>query len=106
MDLFRYTGTDLMRLYKDVMRELREKKITRSSINPTAEYLMSRALDLERARRSTMGYDAEDGDGVRHEIKGRQLILENASFADCSNTISLFCPGPSWRKIFPCCEAV
>ncbi len=82
MDLSHHTGTDLLRLYKDMMRELRERKITRSSNNPTAdyaEYLVSRALDLERARRSTTGYDAEDGDGVRYEVKGRRLTAQNKS---------------------------
>lgn len=82
MALSRYTGTDLLRLYKDVMRELRERKITRSSNIPTAnyaEYLESRALHLERARRSTTGYDAEDEDGVQYEVKGRRSTAENAS---------------------------
>jgi hypothetical protein len=67
---------ELMRLHAMVMEELAERKVIRTRNNPVADYaelLVCRALSLKRAGRSTKGYDAEDCEGNRFEIKSRRL---------------------------------
>ena len=72
----------LLRLYADVVEELRRRKVTRSANNPVAdytEYLVAAALGLQPVTKSTTGYDAVDSDGNRYEIKGRRLTPQNPS---------------------------
>jgi len=54
----------------------------RSTNNPLADYaegLASRALRFKLARRSKAGYDGEDDDGVRYEVKARRRTAQNRS---------------------------
>jgi hypothetical protein len=72
----------LLRLYCDIVSELRRRGVIRSTNNPAAdvaELLVTRALRLERAPKSTRGYDAFDRAGRRFEIKARRLTKESPS---------------------------
>ena len=73
---------DLLRQYAAILDRLRETGVVRTQNNPVADYsewLVSRALCLSMAAKSTKGYDAIDSDGVRYEIKARRLTQENGS---------------------------
>lgn len=73
---------ELLRLHARVMRELAIREVVRTRNNPVADYaelLVCRALSLKRAGRSTKGYDAEDAEGQRYEIKARRLSEEARS---------------------------
>ena len=64
------------------MDELRRRGVARSANNPTgslAEFLFCRAFSWEQADNSQRGYDAFDGNGKRHQIKGRRLHRYNRS---------------------------
>jgi len=73
----REQGTlDLLGLYSDVLTELYERRVVRSVNNPVAdyaEYLVTTALALAPAPKSTKGYDAVDREGRKYEIKARRL---------------------------------
>lgn len=74
--------SQLLSLYANVLDELLGRKIIGSTNNPVAdvaEFLAIRALDLSQAQKSTKGYDAEDTNGKRYEIKGRRLTSHNRS---------------------------
>jgi hypothetical protein len=61
---------------------LKARGVTRSTNNPIADYaelLFEKALRLERAPRSTAGYDATDRKGLKYEIKGRRITAHNVS---------------------------
>jgi hypothetical protein len=73
---------ELFRIFAHVLNELRSRKITRSTNNPVAdyaEYLCSVALSLERAKKSTKGFDAVDSMGRKYEIKARRMTAHNSS---------------------------
>jgi hypothetical protein len=74
--------SDLLALYRGVLRELRRRRVVRSTNSPVAdyaEYLVVKALSLGLAPKSTKGYDATDAQGQRYEIKGRRLTAHNRS---------------------------
>jgi len=76
------TTLDLLSLYASVLNELRDRGVTRSTNNPVADYaeaLVSEALGLSLNPKSTTGFDAVDGEGVRYEIKARRLTPHNSS---------------------------
>ncbi len=71
----------LLKLYSDVLRTLREKKVVRSSNNPAAdraEDLACRRFHLRLASKSTKSYDAI-GRGKKDQIKSRRITKENPS---------------------------
>lgn len=73
---------DLLRLFARVLDQLRERGVIRSSNNPVADYaegLVASALGLKLVPNSTTGYDAEDPQGNRYEIKGRRWTKHNRS---------------------------
>ena len=79
--LHRLSKMQLLRLYSEVLRALREKKVVRSSNNPAAdraEDLSCRRFNLKLASKSTKGYDAI-GRGKKYQIKSRRLTKENPS---------------------------
>ncbi len=82
-DLRGATPPQLLALYADILHELRQRAIIRSTNNPAAdyaEYLVATALDLDLATNSTAGYDATDRmDGTRYQIKGRRPTMKNPS---------------------------
>jgi hypothetical protein len=72
----------LLWTYSNVLVELQHRGIVRSANNPVgdyAEYLVVSALGLQRAPKSTKGYDAVDGSGHKYEIKGRRPTSSNKS---------------------------
>lgn len=82
MDLSGYAVGDLLRLYAEVLEELRHRGITRSTNNPAADYtehLVSTKLGLTLGGNSASGFDAVDSDGRRYQIKGRRLTPQNPS---------------------------
>ena len=69
-------------MYAAVMRELRNRKVVRSTNNPVAdlaELLASRAFKLTLETKSTAGFDGVARDGTRYQIKGRRRTQENPS---------------------------
>ena len=72
----------LLTQYSAIMRELKHRRVVRSTNNPVADYaetLAAKAFNLTLASKSTKGYDAEDSKGKRYEIKGRRPTPENKS---------------------------
>ena len=81
-DLRRLSSRALLRIYTAVMRELRKRKVVRSTNNPVAdlaELLASRAFKLTLETKSTAGFDGVGRDGTRYQIKGRRRTPENRS---------------------------
>lgn len=81
-DLRSLSVPDLLALYSRIIEELRQRKITRTSNNPVAdyaEYLCEKALFLSRSKNSTKGFDATDSNGVRYQIKGRRITRYRSS---------------------------
>lgn len=74
--------SELLRLYTEVLDELRHRGIIRSTNNPAADYtehLVSTKLGLTLAGNSAAGFDAVDSAGSRYQIKGRRLTPQNRS---------------------------
>jgi hypothetical protein len=81
-DLNGLKNYELLRLYTDLLKELANRKIVRSTNNPVAgvaEYLVVNALGLKRAPQSNKGYNATDKQNRRYEIKSRRLTQHNPS---------------------------
>jgi hypothetical protein len=71
----------LLHLYADLMDELRNRELIRSSNNPVADYAEKIAVDtlhLERVGKEEKGYDAIYGH-IRYQIKGRRITKHNNS---------------------------
>jgi hypothetical protein len=82
MDLLQMIPLQLLALHAQVSDELRTRKITRSSNNPTgdlAEYLFCKAFGWTQADNSKTNIDALGADGTRYQIKGRRLTRFNKS---------------------------
>jgi len=76
------TTTDLLRLYRVLLDELRHRGITRSYNNPVAdlaERIVALALGATLAGRSNAGHDLVGADGTRFEVKARRLTAANPS---------------------------
>jgi hypothetical protein len=72
----------LLQCYAQILKELRLRKIIRTSNNPVGDYtewLVAKQLGLTLAANSTSGYDAVDSAGVKYQIKGRRLTSANQS---------------------------
>ena len=72
----------LLHLYGDLMEELRERQLIRSSNNPVADYAEKVAVEtlgLARAPKEARGYDATDPKGIKYQIKGRRITRHNSS---------------------------
>lgn len=73
---------DLLRMYSEILKELRQREIVRSTNNPVGDYtewLVCKKLGLRLEENSTAGFDATDVQGRRYQIKSRRLTLENPS---------------------------
>ncbi len=71
----------LLHLYSDLMDELRDRELIRSSNNPVADYAEKVAVEtlhLERAGKEAKGYDAIDGH-IKYQVKGRRITRHNNS---------------------------
>ena len=74
--------TGLLATHGAIMDELRRRDVVRTSNNPVGDYgetLFARAFGWTLATNSALGYDAEDGDGVRYQIKCRRLTRPDGS---------------------------
>jgi hypothetical protein len=81
-DLVDLKTCELLRLYSDLLKELANRRIVRTTNNPVAgvgEYLVVNALGLKRAPQSNKGYNATDKQNRRYEIKSRRLTQHNPS---------------------------
>ena len=83
MNLKTLKDKDLLRLYNDLMEELRERQLVRSSNNPVSDYaekIVADLMSLTLQRGSNKGYDAlDEKTGLRYQIKGRRLTKHNSS---------------------------
>lgn len=73
---------DLLRLQARAVGELRRRGVVRTNNNPTgdyAEHLFISAFGWDLQTNSKSGYDAEDGDGHRYQIKSRRITATNRS---------------------------
>lgn len=72
----------LLRLYSDLMEELRDRALIRTSNNPVADYAEKIAVErlgLSRVGKEERGYDALDKQKRRYQIKGRRITRHNKS---------------------------
>lgn len=72
----------LLRLYSDLMEELRSRELVRSSNNPAADYAEKVAVErlgLTRASKEERGYDAVDDNRMKYQVKGRRVTRHNNS---------------------------
>ena len=77
-DLSVESSGDLLRLYGDILVELRRRDVIRTENSPVgdvAELLAARAFDLTLATNSSIGYDDLDRAGLRYQIMRRDLGL-------------------------------
>ena len=82
IDLASPSNRELLKLYTELMTELRSRGIVRTSNGPAAdvaEGLVAKALSLTLNSSSTAGYDGIDPDGRRIEVKCRRLTRHNSS---------------------------
>ena len=76
------TDQELLGLYADLMEELRQRKIIRTSNNPVADYAEKAVVEimkLHRCGKEEKGCDATDSNGIKYQIKGRRLTRHNSS---------------------------
>jgi hypothetical protein len=81
-DLSSQSNRELLKLYAELMTELRSRGIVRSSNGPgadVAEGLVKKALSLTLNTASTAGYDGIDPQGRKVEVKCRRLTRYNSS---------------------------
>ncbi len=72
----------LLQLYSQLMEELRNRDIVRSSNNPVAdcaEKVAVERLGLIRGGKEERGHDAIDSEKKRYQIKGRRITRHNNS---------------------------
>ena len=82
IDLSSPSNRELLKLYTELMEELRSRGTVRSSNGPgadVAEGLVAKALSLTLNTASTAGYDGIDPRGRKIEIKCRRLTRHNES---------------------------
>jgi hypothetical protein len=76
------SARELLALNANVLEELRDRGILRSSNNPTgdlAEFLFCRAFGWDRKDNSHPSVDAICPKGIRYQIKGRRMRLPSDS---------------------------
>ena len=72
----------LLALYAQILDELLDQRIVRSTNNPVAdyaEYLTARAFGLTLVANANIGFDAIGEDDVRYQVKSRRLTPRNQS---------------------------
>lgn len=72
----------LLKLYSELMEELRDRELIRSSNNPVADYAEKIAVEymgLTRVGKEERGYDAVDRNKRKYQIKGRRTTRHNGS---------------------------
>ena len=76
------TDSELLATYSELMEELRQRKVIRTSNNPVADYaekVAIESLNLSAVNKEQKGFDAVDSQGRKYQIKGRRLTRHNAS---------------------------
>ena len=75
------TVAELLNLYSQVLRELRERGVirTKNLVGDIAEGLVASRLGLVLATSSNAGYEALDPNGMRYQVKSRLPTPENPS---------------------------
>lgn len=76
LDLSQYETADLLRLYTNIMSELKARGVRRGMNNPVADYaesLVAQAVGATLRRPSNAGHDLVDDNGIRYEVKTRRL---------------------------------
>jgi hypothetical protein len=76
------SNPELLKLYTELMAELRTRGVVRTSNGPgadVAEGLVAKALSLTLNTSSTAGYDGIDPQGNKVEVKCRRLTQFNNS---------------------------
>lgn len=72
----------LLNLYSELMEELRDRELIRTSNNPVADYAEKIAVEymgLTRVGKEVRGYDAVDKNKRKYQIKGRRTTRHNGS---------------------------
>jgi len=90
---------DLFESYNDVLEELRDLKVIRSTNNPAGdygEYLAEHKLGLMQTPKSSKGYDLTDSNGKKYQVKTRRLSRHNKSrqlggFRDLDEKLFAYC---------------
>lgn len=81
-DLKCLSNRQLLKLYAELMTEMRTRDLVRSSNGPgadIAEGLVAKALSLTLNTASTAGYDGVDPQGRKIEVKCRRITPHNGS---------------------------
>lgn len=77
MNFKKFTDLALLEFYGEIINELRDRKIIRSSNNPVAdyaEYIVAKKLKLSLTSNSNKDFDAVDKKtGVKYQIKSRRI---------------------------------
>lgn len=82
LDLSKLAAGEMLALYADLIEELRDREVLRSTNNPVADYselLFCRAFGWHREGNSKKGYDAMCKNGLRYQIKSRRPTRRNKS---------------------------
>jgi hypothetical protein len=73
----------LLRLYGELIEELRRRRLVRSSNNPVSDYaerIVSERMNLILQTNSNKGFDAlNEKNGLKYQIKARRLTRHNKS---------------------------
>ena len=81
-DMKALTERELLSLYADVFREMKDRGMIRSANaipGDLGERFVAHRLGLELVSNSVKGYDAKDDSGSKYQIKTRRITLENPS---------------------------
>ena len=81
-DFSRERDSELLAAYSELMEELRQRNIIRTSNNPVADYAEKVAVErlrLQQVGKEEKGFDAVDARSYRYQIKGRRITRHNPS---------------------------
>ena len=86
MDLTTFSEAALLQIHADVIEELKQRGVVRTSNNPIGDYtewLICDRLELALQTSSKSSFDGIDAEGLRYQIKGRR-IESSAGYAQLS----------------------
>lgn len=75
-----HTVKQLFKLYSEIIEELRNRGVVRSSNNPVAdyaEYLACKDFKLSLVRKSQKSYDCVDKNNLKYQVKARRNTQHN-----------------------------
>jgi len=82
VDFSQQSDSELLATYSELMEELRQRQLIRTSNNPVADYAEKftiECLGLRGMGKEQKGFDAVDAKGRKYQIKGRRLTRHNSS---------------------------